>query len=50
MVGLGEGQFRVTTAPAVGEHAWRRLKGCLEDMTIDRVLARVVSKRDIEAP
>ncbi len=50
VVGLGEGRFRVTTAPAVGEHAWRRLQGCLEDMTIDRVTARVVSKRDIEAP
>ena len=50
VVGLGEGRFLLTTAPAVGEHAWRRLQGCLEDMTIDRVLARVVSKRDIEAP
>ena len=50
VVGLGDGRFLVTTSPAVGEHAWRRLQGCLEDMVIDRVRARVVSKRDIQSP
>jgi len=46
---LGGGRFLVTTSPAVGEHAWRRLQGCLEDMTVDRVRAEVVSKRDVQA-
>ena len=42
-----EGRFRLLTEPAIGEHSWRRLQGCLEDATIDRVKARVVSKRDL---
>ena len=50
VVGLGGGRYLLTTAPAVGEHAWRRLQGCLEDMTVDRVRARVVSKRDVVPP
>ncbi len=41
------GRFRLQTEPALGEHAWRRLQGCLEDATLDRVKARVVSKRDL---
>jgi hypothetical protein len=47
VVAAGEGRFRVTLDPAVGEHSWRRLKGCLEDMTVDQVVARVVSKSDV---
>ena len=50
VVGLGNGRFLLTTSPAVGEHAWRRLQGCLEDVTLDRVRAEVVSKRDVQAP
>lgn len=50
VVDLGGGRFRVVTEPAVGNHAWRRLQGCLEDMTIERVRATVVSKRDIPPP
>ncbi len=50
VVELGGGRFLVTTSPAVGAHAWRRLQGCLEDMTVDRVRAEVVSKRDVQAP
>lgn len=50
VVELGGGRFLVTTSPAVGEHAWRRLQGCLEDMTVDRVRAEVVSKRDVQTP
>ena len=50
VVGLGHGRFLLTTSPAVGEYAWRRLQGCLEDMTVDRVRAEVVSKRDTQAP
>lgn len=44
---VGDGRFRLTTEPAVGEHSWRRLQGCLEDTTLDRVKARVISKRDL---
>lgn len=47
---VGGGRFQFVTQPALGEHAWRRLKGCLEDMTLDRTLARVVSKQDFAAP
>jgi hypothetical protein len=46
LVEVGEGRFRVVTEPALGENAWRRLKGCLEDVTVDRVKADIVSKRD----
>ncbi|MDQ4068047.1 MAG: hypothetical protein M3203_00980 [Actinomycetota bacterium] len=42
-----DGRFRLTTEPAIGEHAWRRLQGCLEDATLDRVKGHVVSKRDV---
>lgn len=44
---VAEGRFRLLTEPALGEHAWRRLQGCLEDATLDRVKAHVVSKRDL---
>lgn len=47
VVQLAEGRFRLTTEPAVGEHSWRRLQGCLEDATLDRVKGHVVSKRDV---
>ncbi len=41
------GRFRLFTEPAIGEHSWRRLQGCLEDATLDRVKGHVVSKRDV---
>ena len=44
---VGDGRFRLQTEPALGEHAWRRLQGCLEDATLDRVKGHVVSKRDL---
>jgi hypothetical protein len=44
---VGDNRFRLTTEPAMGEHSWRRLQGCFEDTTLDRVKARVVSKRDV---
>ncbi len=47
LVELADGRFLLTTEPALGEHAWRRLQGCLEDATLDRVKARVVSKQDL---
>ncbi len=46
MVEIGEGRFHVVTEPALGDNAWRRLKGCLEDITVDRIKADIVSKRD----
>jgi hypothetical protein len=33
--------FRVTVTPAIGHHGEQRLVGCLEDLTIDRVLGHV---------
>ena len=50
LVELSEGRFRLQTEPALGEHSWRRLQGCLEDTTLDRVKAHVVSKRDLAPP
>jgi hypothetical protein len=47
VIEVADGRFRLVTEPALGEHSWRRLKGCLEDTTLDRVKAQVVSKRDI---
>jgi hypothetical protein len=47
VVEVGDGRFRLMTEPALGEHAWRRLQGCLEDATLDKVKAHVVSKRDL---
>lgn len=44
---LGEERFRLLTEPALGKNSWRRLKGCLEDFTLDRVRASVVSKTDL---
>ena len=37
--------WRATVAPAIGEHGENRLVGCLEDVTIDRVLGDVVAIR-----
>ncbi len=45
VVELGAGRFLLTTEPSLGEHSWRRLQGCLEDATLDRVKAHVVAKR-----
>ena len=47
VVQVSDGRFRLVTEPALGEHAWRRLQGCLEDTTLDKVKAHVVTKRDI---
>jgi len=38
-----DGRFRVQVRPALGEHARRRLLGCLQDMTVDRIRAHVHS-------
>ena len=35
--------WRVHVAPSIGEHGENRLVGCLEDVTIDRVLGDVIA-------
>jgi hypothetical protein len=40
---LGDGRIRLEVTPGLGEHAQRRVVGCLEDATFDRVQADVVS-------
>ena len=35
-------RWQVTIEPAIGEHGENRLVGCLEDVTIDRVIGDVV--------
>lgn len=39
-------RYSVTVTPALGEHDIRRLQGCLQDGTVDRVWGDVVSIRD----
>ena len=34
--------FSVTVSPAFGENGRKRLTGCLEDATVDRVMGHVV--------
>ncbi len=36
-------RWQVTIEPAIGEHGENRLVGCLEDLTIDRVIGDVVA-------
>jgi hypothetical protein len=38
--------YRVTISPAIGEHGRKRLVGCLEDATLDRVMGHVRSISD----
>jgi hypothetical protein len=38
---VGDDTYAVLVAPGLGEHDRRRLEGCLEDATIDRVSATV---------
>lgn len=45
---LGGGSYRVRLQPALGHHSELKLVGCLEDLTIDRVLADVKSVRTYE--
>ena len=35
VVEVADGRFRLVTEPALGEHSWGRLQGCLEDTTLD---------------
>lgn len=36
-------RWRVTVEPAIGEHGENRLVGCIEDVTLDRVIGDVTS-------
>ena len=38
---VGENRFAIRVEPALGEHAQRRLVGCLEDTTVPRILGSV---------
>ncbi|CAN5604173.1 hypothetical protein BH20ACT2_BH20ACT2_25040 [soil metagenome] len=40
---LGADRFRLTLSPELGRRGEMRLRGCLEDFTIDRVRAQVVA-------
>jgi hypothetical protein len=46
---LGGGRYRAVLHPALGEHDGRQLIGCLEDLTVDRVIADVESVRTLPA-
>lgn len=41
-VAHGDG-WRVTIEPAIGEHGENRLVGCIEDVTLDRVIGNVTA-------
>jgi len=38
----------ITIAPALGEHGRKRFEGCLEDVTLDRVIGHVTDVRTTE--
>ena len=42
----GDGQFRVTLAPALDKTDRRQLRGCIEDWTIDQLMVNVISFED----
>lgn len=47
LTAAGGRRFRVETSPAPGTYAFRRLRGCLEDATLDRIRARIVGFRRV---
>jgi hypothetical protein len=46
---LGYGRYRAVLQPAVGDNDERQLVGCLEDLTVERVLGDVESVRTLPA-
>jgi hypothetical protein len=46
---LGDGRYRAVLEPAVGDNDERQLVGCLEDLTVERVLGDVESVRTLPA-
>lgn len=47
---VGEGTYRATVQPALGEHAQRRLRGCLDDATVDRLSGHLVGVETLARP
>lgn len=50
VVGRGDGRVRVVLDADLGEHGTTRLRGCIEDTTLDRVQARVVEIIEVPPP
>jgi hypothetical protein len=50
LASLGGERYAVVVQPALGEHAMRRLRGCLEDTVVDHGQFRVVSVLPEELP
>jgi hypothetical protein len=44
-----EGRYRVVVTPAIGPRGEQRLRGCLDDAAVDRVLSSFVSIEDVPA-
>jgi hypothetical protein len=44
----GSGAYSVTISPAIGENGRKRLTGCIEDATLDRVIGHVRSLDTID--
>ena len=40
---VGDGEYVAEVRPSLGEHASRRLRGCLEDTAVDRVRGDVIA-------
>jgi hypothetical protein len=47
LVTTADGGFSVTVSPAIGEHGRKRLTGCLEDGTLDRVIGHVTAMNGV---
>jgi hypothetical protein len=48
-VDSADGEYTAAVSPALGEDSRRRLRGCLEDATVDRISARVRSIETVDA-
>ena len=44
---MAPGRFTLVVEPALGTHAGRRLRGCLEDATVPRVSGDLVATRQL---
>jgi hypothetical protein len=45
-----DGDFRATIHPSLGEDSSRRLRGCIQDITIDRVKGHLVAMKEVPGP
>jgi hypothetical protein len=46
---LADGHFQVTVTPAIGPRGEQRLRGCLNDAAVDRVMSSFVSIANVPA-